>query len=441
MRSGCFDKFSCVLQVERGPLSPSGTADLQYAHGHLAMTALTTKGPGRLHHDLAYVIAGALTLALAPALIDAPLQLTPERVLLLAALAVVAVVAHANQVVLSRRVEEGVTVDRLLFDARGVLMVIAIGLVGPLAAFTLEALPELASRRVNGMFGRVANIASYGWGALAAAGVLQLLGDPGTGSRPALAAGGALTAAGLVYFVVNFLIARGLVGALGHGRSLVALIRQELVPALPAVTTIVLAAAASGVLTAAVGPVGLLPLAVAAAAPQLALTIITQSTPSACSLSIEQARTHYAAGLADQLRISRRQRRTVLAASRGKWASPQLTGGRGDICHSVGETRFYRDEHYDGSGWLGIYGRWIPLESRVLAVAQAWAELTAKGTSELSHAAALHTLQRQQAHFDPHVLAGAHDLVDAELDTELASSRAPTIQRPIRRLAQLTAAH
>jgi hypothetical protein len=86
------------------------------------MAPLTTKakGPGRLsRHDLGYVIAGALTLALAPALIDAPLHLTSERLLLLAALVVVALVAHGNQVVLSRRVEEGVTVDRLLFDARG----------------------------------------------------------------------------------------------------------------------------------------------------------------------------------------------------------------------------------------------------------------------------------------------------------------------------------
>jgi hypothetical protein len=222
---------------------------------------------------------------------------------------------------------------------------------------------------------------------------------------------------------------------------LVVLVRQELVPALPSVATIVLAAAASAVLTAAIGAIGLLPLAVAAAAPQLALTIITRCTPSACSLTIEQARTHYAAGLADQLRISRRQRRIVLAASRGDWGSRKLTGGLGEIWHSVGETRFYRDERYDGSGWLGVYGRWIPLESRVLAFAQAWAELTAKGTSELSHSAALHTLERQQARFDPYVLAGAQDLVDAELDTELASGRAPAIQRPIRRLAQLTGAH
>lgn len=115
-------------------------------------------------------------LALIPALAQAPLHLTRGRLPLFGALILVALVAYGNQVVLSRRVEQGVTVDRLLFDARGVLVVIAVALVGPLPAFALEALPELVSRRVNGMLGRIANLASYGWGALAAANVLKLLG-------------------------------------------------------------------------------------------------------------------------------------------------------------------------------------------------------------------------------------------------------------------------
>jgi hypothetical protein len=417
-------------------LSCSTVEDI-VSHGHSEKIS----GPIRFsRHALACVIAAALTLALAPVLIRAPLHLTSERLLLMAALVLVALVVHGNQVVLSRHIKDGVMVDRLLFDARGVLMVIAIALVGPLPAFALEAIPELASRRVNGGLGRLANIASYGWGALAAAGVLQLLGDPVGGSQRTLAAGGALTAAGLAYFVVNFLVARGLFAALGRGRSLVALVRQELIPALPAVVAIVLAAAASALLTALIGPAGLLPLAVAAAAPRLALTIISRSTPSACSLTIEQARTHYAAGLADQLHVSRRQRRIVLAASRGEWGAGKLFGGLGETGYDVGAARFYRDEHYDGSGWLGIYGRWIPLESRVLAVAQAWAKLTAKGTAELSNAAALDTLALDPACFDPQILAGAHDLVDAEPHTELASGRAPATQRPVRLLAQLVSA-
>lgn len=220
-------------------------------------------------------------LALIPALARAPLHLTRGRLPLFGALILVALVAYGNQVVLSRRVEQGVTVDRLLFDARGVLVVIAVALVGPLPAFALEALPELVSRRVNGMLGQIANLASYGWGALAAANVLKLLGHPTAGSQATLGAAGALAAAGFAYFVVNFLVARGLFATLGRGRSLLGLIRQELVPALPAVSAIVLAAAASAVFTAAIGPAGLLPLALAVTAPQLALAIIAHSTPPA----------------------------------------------------------------------------------------------------------------------------------------------------------------
>jgi HD-GYP domain-containing protein (c-di-GMP phosphodiesterase class II) len=55
----------------------------------------------------------------------------------------------------------------------------------------------------------------------------------------------------------------------------------------------------------------------------------------------------------------------------------------------------------------------IPLTSRILAVADAWAHLTAGGYPRLTHAQALGLLEaRAGLHFDPAVVAVAARLVE-----------------------------
>jgi response regulator RpfG family c-di-GMP phosphodiesterase len=113
-----------------------------------------------------------------------------------------------------------------------------------------------------------------------------------------------------------------------------------------------------------------------------------------------------------------------------------LTGHTADIWYAVGAARFYESERYDGRGSLGLAGALIPIESRVLAVADAWAKLTARGTLAMTQDAAVASLERHQPRFDPRVIEAARELTirDAEI------RRVPPATRAGRRLALLVGA-
>jgi hypothetical protein len=236
---------------------------------------------------------------------------------------------------------------------------------------------------------------------------------------------------------VNFVVARGLVAVFADRRGVVRTVRQELVPALPSVALVVLIATGSLDLTQLIGPAGLLPLAFAVAAPQLTPLMLTALTPPASSLSTVRARVRYATALADLLGLPRRERAVIRHAARGGWGISPLTGDPGDLWFRIGLARFYQQERYDGRGQLGVARGFIPIESRILAVADGWAQLTAQGTPELPHYRALLMLEQRAEVFDPVVLAAARELVAAEDAVAEASNRAPATLGPMRRLLQL----
>ena len=103
----------------------------------------------------------------------------------------------------------------------------------------------------------------------------------------------------------------------------------------------------------------------------------------------------------------------------------RLSASLGDIWYAVGATRFYARERFDGSGDFRLSGALIPIESRVLAVADAWARLTAKGTLAMSQAAAVASLERHHPRFDPHVVAAARALVGDPPAAEQSGRRIP----------------
>ena len=76
----------------------------------------------------------------------------------------------------------------------------------------------------------------------------------------------------------------------------------------------------------------------------------------------------------------------------------------------------------------------IPITSRILAVADAWAGLTAAGSPALRHGQALRQLEgRAGMHFDPRVVraAVAAALADGvEISARAAFAHRPSVRRP-----------
>jgi response regulator RpfG family c-di-GMP phosphodiesterase len=73
-------------------------------------------------------------------------------------------------------------------------------------------------------------------------------------------------------------------------------------------------------------------------------------------------------------------------------------------------------ERWSGSGWpAGLPADAIPYGSRILAVAQAWTDLTAKGTPELTQEEAMLALSAQtDTEFDPAIVEAAIRVVADE---------------------------
>jgi response regulator RpfG family c-di-GMP phosphodiesterase len=83
----------------------------------------------------------------------------------------------------------------------------------------------------------------------------------------------------------------------------------------------------------------------------------------------------------------------------------------------VQETLLFYREHWDAPGGSpgAVQGELIPLTSRILAVADVWARLTAAETRELMHLQALSVLQsRAGYHFDPGVVSAVAEVLASE---------------------------
>jgi hypothetical protein len=305
--------------------------------------------------------------------------------------------------------------DTATLDAAFVAALLGVVLLGPLAGALVFAAPELTrlvnDRRLTSM---LANLASFGWAALAAAWLLEGL---GYGSPPQLGPASSYVAvgiAGLVLILVNYFYITVISAVVKDGTSLWFLVRRELIPTMPVDVPLIASAAACALLHAEVGLVGLAPLAAVVFLPRLLVPLLLRNVPIR-DLSLGEATIRYAGGLADVLGLGSSQRRVLADAATHLGGRARLT--RLDDFGAVMRTVLYSHEDWAGGGTLGLVsGAAIPIESRVLAVAHAWAALTARDGPGLTPREALvHLRARAGQDMDPVVVAAAVKAVDEEI--------------------------
>ena len=334
------------------------------------------------------------------------------------------------------------------FDASIVLALLALAIAGPLPALLVWIVPDAISRfviRQDHLLspGLVATVSSFALAVLAGYGALQLADAPSM-----VAATPALFTTGLLMYAVNFLFARLIFAPYYQGYRPSVLIRSEFLEMMPPFAAMLALGVATAVLIGPLGVFALAPLALVVVLPQLALAHLGRDR-SVTRLSRPEATTVYAAAIADVLGLPRQERRTVADAA-ALLARPSPEARQPELCigsrqrellgvrwhledpHPAILAAVHVNERWDGTGGpAGLAGAWTPLPSRVLAVAQAWSELTAGDTLELSHSEAMLDLSlRAGEELDPAIVKAA-DQVVAE---EQAFIRAPGFQPRLHRL-------
>jgi HD domain len=305
--------------------------------------------------------------------------------------------------------------SQVTFDASFVASLVALVFLGPLPAACVLAAPEICAwierRRIMSLLGDTAGAL---WGALAGAWVLQALSaglpsNPDPEDFPAVAlAGGALLVAG-------YLVTTLLVSVVWERLRLVSLARQELKELAPISAGMILAGTLSVLLYEELGLPGLLPLAFLVLLPRAVVPRLAQSRNPA-KLDRCSAIGLYAEAISETLGLGAEQRRVLLDASTHPGGAARLTK-IGDF-QRVMQTVLYCHEHWDGQGGFpGILrGEAIPIESRVLAVAEQLGSLTAIGTRGLSPEQAVFTLVPHAGGvFDPRVVSAARRVIEEDI--------------------------
>lgn len=358
-------------------------------------------------------IAGVLALA---ALVPAFLFLAPasrwDHAVTLAALGAIALVSYSSMVWMKPVV---------FLDGEFVAVLLAIAFFGPLPGLSVWLVAELTYFVLDRhrLEAHLANVASYGFGALAGALALNSLGGLPLSAPLAYAA---LAVAGVVMLCVNFLVTRGIVAVILDGRSLTGTIREELIRPAPATLTMVAVGVLTAFLYVHVGILALGLFTLVVLVPQTLLPLLMRPRPVR-ELKPSQAAALYAIAIAQALKLDRGQRLVLEDAATflrdDVDALPPATLRLVSVGHSldVQEAVLYHREHWDGPGGFpgAVGGEMIPLASRILAVAVAWARLTAEGTPRLTHAQALAQIEsRAGLHFDPSIVAAAARIVAGE---------------------------
>ena len=378
---------------------------------------------------LAVVVHASLAAALVPGfmLLAAPTHWTP----LVGVLAVLAVVCDFHDVPLP---------GGLRFDAGIALALITVATAGPLAAFLVVGLlPMLVAGAVRRQrlwrAGNLANVAAYGWEAIAAAAVLRV------GGSPVLVA---LLGAGAAQALVNLGVGPMIYATLWVGRPPVEVARM-LAGTLPAAVVMLTAGALTAMFVPIVGVAALAAFAAIAVVPQSALTIAAEVRPVA-QLDRATATRRYAHALAVQLGLSRAERRHVQEVAAVLRRSPPTGEPMGYIHATLRDSRpavthaQLLAEWWDGGGRpLGLRHDAIPMATRILAVADTWSALTARSTPGLSHEEALADLQAAAGRrLDPDVVRAARAVVAEERVTAIEPAPEPRLHRfrvpaPLRR--------
>ena len=305
--------------------------------------------------------------------------------------------------------------SQVTFDAGFVASLVALVFLGPLPAACVFAAPEISAfierRRIMSLLGDTAGAL---WGALAGALTLEVLSDgvplnPGLGDLPAVAL------AGGVLLVGSYLVATILVSVAWERLRLVSLFRQELKQLAPVCAAMILAGTLSVLLYEELGLPGLLPVALLVLLPRAVVPRLTQSwNPN--KLDRCSAIALYAEAISETLGLGADHRRVLLDASTHLGGAARLT--RIDDFQRVMQTVLFCHEHWDGQGGFPgvLRGEAIPIECRVLAVAEQLGSQTAIGTRGLSPEQAVFTLvPRAGGAFDPHVVAAARRVIEEDI--------------------------
>jgi hypothetical protein len=332
---------------------------------------------------------------------------------LLAALAGVSAVAYLAEARLK-------VASLAFFGATLVVALVALAVAGPLPALLVWVVPDVIARfilRREPRFspGLVATVSSYALALLAGAELLALAGSPA-----AAAIAPALYAAGVAMWAINFCFARLTFAPFYQGYRPAALIRDEFVDLAPAVLGMLVVGVGAAVLVEYFGVLALAPLALVIVVPQITLERITRAD-STSRLARADAMRMYTAAIADVLGIARDERRELACAADLVHAAADPITARGLDWRDADVSRIaflalHSHERWSGGGWpAGLPAEAIPRGSRILAVAGAWAGLTAAGTPELSQADAMLALAAQSGvAFDPAVVEAAARVVGDE---------------------------
>ncbi len=322
------------------------------------------------------------------------------------------------------------------FHGLAVIGVLVLLIGGPIPALIAWLVPDLAGRLLLRRYrmwtpGFAANVASYGWCVLAAAGVLTLTGA--NSLSPSVAP--SVLAVGFTLELVNFAIARCWYGTLYQGYRLQALVRDEFLSVLGAEMVMLLFATVCALLLA---PLGIFVLALVAPAvliPELALPLLARSRNIAV-LDRPAATRLYVAALATELGIRGRERRVALLAA-DLLADPAAIPYDVDlpVARDAQVAAWHATERWDGGGRpAGFSGGLIPRTSRLLAVAEAWSELTAASGPQLPQTQALLALELHSAsRLDPRMIVAAGQIVSTEAafaDLETFQPRLHSLRLP-----------
>jgi hypothetical protein len=306
------------------------------------------------------------------------------------------------------------------FEALSALALIATALAGALPALVVTLTPIVVSalsRRERLLrAGNLANLVAYGGYTLAGAVILNAV----AANPTAPAAFGWLLVVGLIQLLLNWALGPVVYVTfwLGHSpRTVLDILRDGL----PTGAVMVLLGACTVVLTPALGVLALAMFAAIALLPQSFLTYAARTRPVA-RLDRDTATRRYAHALALHVGLSRAERRHVADVATAVNRRPP-TGEPVDYVRATLRDcdRATRDaqllpEWWNGSGGpIGLTGDAIPIAARVLSVASTWSALTARGTPELSHHAALTDLQAAAgSRLDPIVVRAARNVIAQE---------------------------
>ena len=220
---------------------------------------------------------------------------------------------------------------------------------------------------------------------------------------------------------MNFAITNGIVAIVLDRRSPLATIKDELVGTAPATALMIATGTVTAFLYLAIGIPALALFSAAVFIPRLVARLVPEEGSLGSGLEHSQALPHFAEEIASAMMLGSAERRVVRDAA-SFVRIDDLDAPRGNLSdfsdghrHALVEALLYKGEHWDGrDGSPGaVGGEMIPLTSRILAVADAWANLTAGGYPRLTDVQALDLLKaRAGLHFDPAVVAVAVRLVD-----------------------------